>query len=87
MKNNKIKTASYNWGGYHGQEKIELADIKNMVELSDELLGFTIRKEDEGKAFYADPDYIDRGADGTSVKWAYAIKAEIKQNRNKINRR
>jgi hypothetical protein len=83
MKNNKIKTASYNWGEFHGQEKIELADIKNMVELSDELLGFTIRKEDEGKAFYADPDYIDKGEDGISVKWAYAAKNTGKKRKIK----
>jgi hypothetical protein len=44
-----------------------------------DLLGFSIRKEDEGKVFIADPDYIDRGADGTSVKYAYAIKMEVKK--------
>jgi hypothetical protein len=37
------------------------------------LLGFDFHKEDENKDYYADPDYIDKGADGIAVKYAYAI--------------
>ena len=48
---------------------------------SNDLLGFSIRKKDRGKLFMADPDYIDRGADGVSVKYAYAIR----NRRRKIN--
>jgi hypothetical protein len=40
-----------------------------------ELLSFVYRKEDKNKIFYASEDYIDSGADGIAVKFAYAVDA------------
>ena len=75
----EFKAALYTWGEFKGIEDFSNEDFNGMEELDcNDLLGFAIRYEDEGKVFIAHPDYIDRGADGTSVKYAYAIKAEVK---------
>ena len=74
-----FKAALYSWGEFKQVEDSKDADFNGMEELyGNDLLGFSIRKEDKGKVFIAHPDYIDRGADGTSIKYAYAIKAEVK---------
>lgn len=74
-----MKAAVYHYGEFKEVETISKKDFENMEELEAQaLLGFDLRKEDRGKKFYADPDYIDAGADGISVKYAYAIKAKGK---------
>ena len=78
----ETKAAAYTWGEFKGVETFSgNEDVLSGMEMldPDDLLGFTIRKEDEEKVFMADPDYIDRGADGTSIKYAYAIKMEVKK--------
>jgi hypothetical protein len=78
----KIMAVLYSWGEFREEEEINREDLKDMDELEEHmLLGFDIRKEDKGKTFYADPDYIDEGADGTAVKYAYAIKENGKRSR------
>jgi len=73
----KIKASIYSWGEFRKTEEISREDLKNMDELEEHMiLGFTVRKEDRGKTFYADPDYIDEGADGTAVKISYAVKTK-----------
>ena len=72
-----MKTAAYHYGEFSGIEDISKRLFKDMEELSEQaLLGFYTRKQDEGKTFYANPDYVDEGADGIAVKWAYAIEPE-----------
>ena len=72
-----MKTAAYHYGEFSGIEDINKKDFKEMEELSEQaLLGFYTRKEDEGKTFYANSDYVDEGADGIAVKWAYAVKKQ-----------
>jgi len=74
-----FKAAFYTWGEFKNLEDCTNADFNGMEELyGNDLLSFSIRKEDKRKVFIAHPDYIDRGADGTSIKYAYAIKAEVK---------
>jgi hypothetical protein len=73
----KIKASVYSWGEFRKTEEISREDLKNMDELEEHMiLGFTVRKEDKGKTFYADPDYIDEGTDGTAVKISYAVKTK-----------
>lgn len=80
-----MKTEVYNYGEHKGTEEITKGDLKTMEELgSNDLLGFSIRKKDRGKLFMADSDYIDRGADGVSVKYAYAIRNRRRKTNDKI---
>jgi len=74
-----IANASYyRFGEY--EEDIPHGELDKQEELSDEdLVGFNIRPEDKEKVFYAYPEDIDRGADGVSVKNAYAVGSMIQE--------
>jgi hypothetical protein len=66
----------YTWGEFEKTEDIMANDLKGMRKLTkQELLSFVYRKEDKNKTFYASEDYIDSGADGIAVKFAYAVDA------------
>lgn len=68
-----MKAAFYSWGEYEKMEEISQSEFKTMRALTkQEILGFQIRKEDKGKKFYGYEEYIDAGADGIAVKFAYA---------------
>lgn len=69
----KIKVSFYKWGEYVEDEEIDLIDLPEVLLNYDQLLGFTIREEDEGKFFYASDLDIDEDDDGTAVKRAYAV--------------
>lgn len=69
-----MKAALYTWGEFKSMDAISAKELKIMRRLTEqELLGFAIREEDKMKIFYAEEDYIDSGADGIAVKFAYAI--------------
>lgn len=72
-----IKAAFYTWGEFKEETEIERGNLEGMDELeSGILLGFDIRKEDTEKTFYAEGGYIYEGADGTAVKYSYAVKED-----------
>lgn len=71
---NDITVAVYHWGQFSATDMITPGDLKFMTKLGgDALLGFEIRKKDEGKVFVADESDIDEGPDGISVKYALAV--------------
>lgn len=80
-----IKVVYYRWGEFKEVQEMELKTLKEMEQLSsDDLLGFTIRPQDQDKCFYADPSDIERPEDeyddtGTGVKMAYATSKEVEQ--------
>ena len=84
-KEEKVPMTAYHWGEAKPDEldTIDRSELQNMEKLTDEdLLGMNIRPEDKGKTFYAYPNDIERTDDeGTGVKWAYAIKESIRENR------
>lgn len=69
-----MKAALYTWGEFEKIDDITTDDLKEMRKLGkQEKLGFVFRKEDKEKTFYASEEYIDSGADGTAVKFSYAV--------------
>jgi hypothetical protein len=75
--NAPIDAVFYKWGKYSGEEKVTMQEIKQMVQLSDELDGFELRDEDADLVFYAlDRDIDDTNVEdeGYGVKRAYGIK-------------
>ncbi len=70
-----MKVARYTWGEFNNVEELSKQYLKGMRKLTKtELLGFSFRKQDVGKDFYAEEEYIDSGADGTTVKFSYALE-------------
>ena len=74
----EIKACRYHFGEYREEEIITKSELAQMIVLGDELAGFDIRQEDEGKQFLAYEDDIDGGDDddGYAVKNAYAVSVE-----------
>jgi hypothetical protein len=82
-----MKAAAYSWGEFKAVETISKQNFKQMRRLTEqEMLGFLIRKEDKNKIFYGPEEYIDSGADGIAVKFAYAIKnkSKLKSKKSKV---
>ena len=78
QKTDKLKVSFYQWGRFSEEEEIDRVDLPQTRLGSVALEGFVIRKEDEGKSFYASENDIedkdnDQG-DGVGVKRAYAVK-------------
>ncbi len=70
--------AYYHFGEFSGEET--MPNMDELQQLDEEALrGFSIRPEDRGKIFYADPEYIDDDEDGIAVKHAYAIAPQMKE--------
>jgi hypothetical protein len=83
ISNEKIKVAFYKWGEYQEDQEIDLIDLPETQLNSDQLAGFNIRPEDEGKFFYASDLDIDEDDDGVSVKRSFATdKAYPPKHRN-----
>jgi hypothetical protein len=71
-----MRAVSYHFGKFSNADDVIDADtFAGMEQLDDrDLLGISIRPEDKGKKFYAYPEDIERTeAEGTGVKWAFAI--------------
>lgn len=69
-----MKAAIYHYGEFRGVENVSREALAELSELEDKaIMGFNLRKQDREKAFFAAPSYVDEGADGIAVKYAYAI--------------
>ena len=71
----KIKVAFYKWGEYEEDQEIDLIDLPDNLLTSEQLEGFSIRPEDEGKFFYAsdiDIDDTNVEEEGWGIKRAFA---------------
>ena len=78
----EIPASYYHWGEFQNEENLGIADFSEMRQLSpDEILGFSIRPEDEDRLFFANENYIDSDDEGTAVKHAYAVEKKFATDR------
>jgi len=75
----KIKVVLYKWGEFVETQEIDKKDLQDMTQLSsDDLLGFNLRNEDNGKNFYAEENDIEYSDDeGTGVKYSYGTTYQV----------
>jgi hypothetical protein len=71
-----IKVCRYHFGEYSEEQTITKSELADMIVLGDELDGFNVREEDEGKEFFASENDIDGDDDGYAVSDSYAVSTE-----------